>query len=403
MSIQRVLAELATRYPAEDKMVPDLERIRLLMDLLGSPQKAYPSIHLTGTNGKSSTARMIDALLQGFGLRPGRYTSPHLDSITERITIDGQPLPLDPDGTTTVTAPTTPGPHTVIVTVTDGFDTDTTTTTFNVVDPSDTVAPTVQIHSPREAATADLLVITSPQDVVASVSDDRLRRWSLQLFERGAPGSEGILLASGTTNVSNAEVGRIDPTLLMNGQYSLVLKGEDASGNVAQDIVAVSIEGAMKLGHFSITFEDLNLPVSGIPVTVSRTYDTRTRHRNLDFGHGWSLSYQNVRVHESRRPGFGWEFKVYPSGPLGLIPNYCMESALGNVVSITLADGKVEKFRPKAVPECNKVLPLVDVSLVFVPVSGTHGQLKAIDDTSGRLMNGSIAPLDAHPRVEVIA
>ncbi|TAL21778.1 MAG: dihydrofolate synthase, partial [Frankiales bacterium] len=73
-------------------MVPDLERIRLLMDLLGSPQKAYPSIHLTGTNGKSSTARMIDALLQGFGLRPGRYTSPHLDSITERITIDGQPL-----------------------------------------------------------------------------------------------------------------------------------------------------------------------------------------------------------------------------------------------------------------------------------------------------------------------
>lgn len=95
MTLQRVLAELATRYPAEDRMVPDLERIRLLMDLLGSPQKAYPAIHLTGTNGKSSTARMIDALLQGFGLRPGRYTSPHLDSVTERITIDGQPIPSE--------------------------------------------------------------------------------------------------------------------------------------------------------------------------------------------------------------------------------------------------------------------------------------------------------------------
>ena len=92
MTLQRVLAELASRYPSEDKMVPDLERIRLLCDLLGSPQKAYPSIHLTGTNGKSSTARMVDALLQGFGLRPGRYTSPHLDSITERITIDGQAI-----------------------------------------------------------------------------------------------------------------------------------------------------------------------------------------------------------------------------------------------------------------------------------------------------------------------
>jgi dihydrofolate synthase/folylpolyglutamate synthase len=92
VTLQRVLSELATRYPAEDMMVPDLERISLLMDLLGSPQKAYPSIHLTGTNGKSSTARMIDALLQNFGLRPGRYTSPHLDSVTERITIDGQPI-----------------------------------------------------------------------------------------------------------------------------------------------------------------------------------------------------------------------------------------------------------------------------------------------------------------------
>jgi dihydrofolate synthase / folylpolyglutamate synthase len=95
VTLERVLGELATRYPAEDKMVPDLERIRLLMDLLGSPQKAYPAVHLTGTNGKTSTARMVDALLQGFGLRPGRYTSPHLDSVTERITLDGQPLSED--------------------------------------------------------------------------------------------------------------------------------------------------------------------------------------------------------------------------------------------------------------------------------------------------------------------
>ncbi len=92
MTLQRVLAALATRYPAEDRMVPDVERITALCDLLGSPQRSYPAIHLTGTNGKSSTARMIDALLQGFGLRPGRYTSPHLHSVTERITIDGQPL-----------------------------------------------------------------------------------------------------------------------------------------------------------------------------------------------------------------------------------------------------------------------------------------------------------------------
>jgi dihydrofolate synthase / folylpolyglutamate synthase len=90
--LARVQADLARRYPAEDRMVPDLVRMTLLLDLLGSPQRAYPSVHLTGTNGKSSTARMVDALLQAAGLRPGRYTSPHLQSVTERITIDGIPV-----------------------------------------------------------------------------------------------------------------------------------------------------------------------------------------------------------------------------------------------------------------------------------------------------------------------
>jgi choice-of-anchor A domain-containing protein/RHS repeat-associated protein len=309
---------------------------------------------------------------------------------TISATLDGQPIALDPDGTTTLTAPTTPGSHVVIVTVNDGFDTDTTEATFNVVDPNDTSLPIVQIHAPREGATEQLLVLQSPRDAIVSVSDDHLRSWTLKLYERGVA-SEGILVASGTNQVANQTVGRVDPTLLLNGQYSLVLRAEDASGNSAQDVVAVSIEGAMKLGHFSITFEDLNLPVSGVPVTVSRTYDTRQRHRALDFGRGWSLSYQNVRIFESRRPGFAWEFKVYPSGPLGLIPNYCMESALGNVVSVTLADGRVEKFRARAFPECNQVLPLVDVELRFDPMPGTDGRLEVLDQNSGRLINGSIA------------
>jgi len=312
---------------------------------------------------------------------------------TVTATLDGQPLPLDPDGSTTVTAPTTPGSHPVVVTVTDGHDTDTTTSTIVVVDPSDTVDPTAHIDAPREGATEQLLLVTTPRDVVISVADENLRSWRLLLMERGVAGSP-IELARGTTAVTQQNVAKLDPTLLMNGQYALVLNAEDASGNTAQDVVGVSIEGAMKLGHFSITFQDLNLPVSGIPVTVARTYDTRQRHRALDFGQGWSLSYQNVRIHESRRPGFAWEFKVYPSGPLGLIPNYCMESALGNVVSVTLADGKVEKFRAKASPECNQVLPLVDVDIVFVPMPGTHGKLQALDDAGGRLINGSIAELD---------
>ena len=83
--------ELNKRWP-ENKIEPTLDRIIALLDALGSPQLSYPTIHLAGTNGKTTTARMIDQLLTELGYRVGRYTSPHLESFTERISIKGQPI-----------------------------------------------------------------------------------------------------------------------------------------------------------------------------------------------------------------------------------------------------------------------------------------------------------------------
>ncbi|QMU80095.1 bifunctional folylpolyglutamate synthase/dihydrofolate synthase [Streptacidiphilus sp. PB12-B1b] len=73
-------------------MEPSLDRIAALMDILGEPQRSFPSIHITGTNGKTSTARMIEQLLRHFELRTGRYTSPHVELVTERISLDGEPI-----------------------------------------------------------------------------------------------------------------------------------------------------------------------------------------------------------------------------------------------------------------------------------------------------------------------
>src|SRR5215218_871050 len=84
-------AALLARWP-ESRLEPSLDRIAALVELLGDPQRTYPVIHLTGTNGKTSTARMTDAVLRARGWRTGRFTSPHLQSMTERITLDGQPL-----------------------------------------------------------------------------------------------------------------------------------------------------------------------------------------------------------------------------------------------------------------------------------------------------------------------
>ena len=91
MDFAGVEALLNRRWP-ETKLEPSLDRIAALVDLLGSPQRAYPVLHVAGTNGKTSTARMIDALLTALGLRTGRYTSPHLQSVIERISIDGRPV-----------------------------------------------------------------------------------------------------------------------------------------------------------------------------------------------------------------------------------------------------------------------------------------------------------------------
>ncbi len=82
---------LLARWP-ETRIEPTLERIAALVDMLGSPQLTYPTIHIGGTNGKTTTSRMIDSLLFEMGLRTGRFTSPHLESFLERIAINGQPI-----------------------------------------------------------------------------------------------------------------------------------------------------------------------------------------------------------------------------------------------------------------------------------------------------------------------
>jgi dihydrofolate synthase/folylpolyglutamate synthase len=88
---EAVQAALLERWP-ESRIGPGLERVTDLLDMLGEPQRTMPAIHIAGTNGKTSTARIVESLLRAFGLRTGLFTSPHLHSITERIRVDGAPV-----------------------------------------------------------------------------------------------------------------------------------------------------------------------------------------------------------------------------------------------------------------------------------------------------------------------
>ena len=92
--LREIERQILLRRP-EHSIHPSLDRIRELTGLLGDPQRSYPVIHITGTNGKTSTARMTQTLLHDRGLRTGLFTSPHLVSMRERISVDGEPLSTD--------------------------------------------------------------------------------------------------------------------------------------------------------------------------------------------------------------------------------------------------------------------------------------------------------------------
>lgn len=88
---REIYAHILSRNPEHD-FEPTLDRVREACDLLGNPQRAFKVIHITGTNGKTSTARMAESLIRSLGLRTGLFTSPHLTSVRERIQIDGEPI-----------------------------------------------------------------------------------------------------------------------------------------------------------------------------------------------------------------------------------------------------------------------------------------------------------------------
>ncbi|WP_278814496.1 bifunctional folylpolyglutamate synthase/dihydrofolate synthase [Bifidobacterium pullorum] len=94
-SIHEVEREIMRRPPEHNTTNLDLDRMNLMLDVLGHPEQSFRVIHVTGTNGKGSTARMAEAICRAYGMRTGLYTSPHLERINERIAIDGQSLSDD--------------------------------------------------------------------------------------------------------------------------------------------------------------------------------------------------------------------------------------------------------------------------------------------------------------------
>ena len=306
------------------------------------------------------------------------------------LTVDGVAVPVDPLTGTASWVADSVGLKTATAIVSDPFASDSATVTFSVIDPNATsTPPIVSLTTPDFEEE-----VTAPRDAIGSVSDPDgdLLSWSLLVQSRGADLTEFTTLASGTGAITDGVIGQIDPTMLINGLYSVILQATDSAGNVSQDVRVIRVTGDLKVGNFSVTFEDFSAPVAGLPVTVLRTYDSRRRNENLDFGFGWSVDYQNVRVQESRDIGFSWSLI---EEDLGFFSQWCVRPNGDPTVTVRMPDGEVESFVARAEPECTQLVPTVDVAIVFDPIDGTDTTLEQTDFGTVRIVGNNIVDLGA--------
>ncbi|WP_049722685.1 choice-of-anchor A family protein [Gilvimarinus polysaccharolyticus] len=304
-------------------------------------------------------------------------------TVQATLSVDGTPLTVNPNLTATVPASTL-GLHLLEATVTDGVSSASAIGEFFVRDPNSTEdAPTVSFTFPDFDAT-----VTEPIKIKGSVLGDDVSSWKLYYREKGT--TSLIELNQGSEPVINGVVGQFDPTMLKNGQYQLVLRAWNTQGKEAVESLSLAVDGEMKVGHFSITFEDAHVPLAGIPIRVTRTYDSRQAQESLDFGYGWSVDYQNVRVHTSRTVGLGWQFQKEGSG---LNTRFCVKPMGNPIISVRLPNGDLEKFKAKASPECTHFVPTIDVSLVMEPLDGTHSTLVQTDYGLLRAINDNLVDI----------
>ncbi|MEW6269719.1 MAG: PASTA domain-containing protein [Thermodesulfobacteriota bacterium] len=228
---------------------------------------------------------------------------------------------------------------------------------------TDVVPPVAQIASP--VANAE---VTQPIDVVGTASDASFLRYELAIGPAGE--STFTTIQTGTSQVTDGALGRLDPTLLINDQYTLRLTVFDRGGNETTAEVVVQVLGDMKLGHFGLLFVDLSVPLSGVPITVGRVYDSRDARRG-DFGVGWRLDVQTLRLRTNRVLGTGWVRSQ--SGPV-----ISLSPTDEHKVSLTLPDGTVEEFDMQVAPTSG--FGALDFTSVtgFTPRPGTLGTLEAL-------------------------
>jgi RHS repeat-associated protein len=261
-----------------------------------------------------------------------------------------------PNSATTLASASVDGTYVLRLTASDAELTasDEMTLTVNAAVPP----PVAQLTSPADGSR-----ISDRTNIVGSVSGGAWRlEYSLNSL---SPGQVWTTFASGNTPVTNGLLGVFDPTLLLNGSYTVRLVATNASGQTSVSTFSTAVTGELKVGVFTLSFTDLVVPVAGIPITISRTYDSRDK-RTGDFGVGWTLGMKNVRLEKSQPLGNDWEQTT--SG--GIFPTYCLRPVKASTVTVTFPDGTVYDFATSPNPQCQALVPVQFTRVNFTQLPG---------------------------------
>ncbi len=252
-----------------------------------------------------------------------------------RLFINNNPISIDSLGVATFTA-TNIGVITARAIASDlaGNNAET-TTTVNVLDPTDTEAPSVSL----DLSGISNFEITAPTEIRGSVNDTNLAYYALEVapVDGSAPFKE---MFRGTKLVNNGVLGVLDPSLLPNDSYQVRLVAYDVNGKGNGVTELLDVKGDLKLGNFQISFTDLEIPVGGIPITLTRTYDSLYGNTRDDFCFGWRMEFRDADVRTSLRKDELYE--EYGIRGVGFKE--------GDSVYLTLPSGKRERFTFKLEP-----------------------------------------------------
>lgn len=240
----------------------------------------------------------------------------------------------------------------------------------------DGTPPSASISSPAEDS-----VVYGVIPIEGTASDSNLAYYTLSYRDLNT--SAWVEYHRSTTSITADSLGVIDATSLTNGDYKIRLDVYDRAGNSNSDTVQVQVAGEKKIGNFTLAFQDLTLPMSGLELTVTRSYDSRVKTQG-DFGIGWKMGMRSISLHENRNQGTDWEIQRTP----GLIPNYYFAEGKPHSVTVTLPGGRKQEFVPE--PEFFSPLSPTYGVMQYRANPGTYSRLEAVEVDTFVVMGGEL-------------